>query len=134
MTRARFAWMLCDDPIPSERDCIVEAERRGMSVPVWDDAGDEDGFGWRVVFERKDGLALLLVRPLFLDQSEAYVCATVEVATAADGRVFSAGYGTLPYQRAWDWLGALLDCFQAWDGDGALAELVARPAPLPATR
>ncbi len=114
---ALFGWMQA----PSERDCIVEAERRGMSVPVWEDHGEQD---WRVVFSRKDGTALLLVPSYFTDQ-HAYVCPSVGVATA-DGDVFAAGYGRIPLsdRHPYLYLGPLLDRFQAWDGEDALSELL----------
>lgn len=112
-----FGW----GPIPTERDCIVEAERRGMTVPVWEERGEQD---WRVVFARKDGTALLLL-PSYFDSHLAYVCPTVGVALDEAGDVFVAGYGRIQrsdrHPRVY--LPVLLDRFQAWDGADALTEL-----------
>jgi hypothetical protein len=101
---------------PSERDCIVEAERRNMTVPIWEERSPFTG--WRIIFARRDGTALLLLEPLFTD-AEAFICPTVATASAVGADIFSAGYGTLPYTG----LPALLDAFAIWDGADALAEL-----------
>jgi len=108
-------------PHPSERDCIVEAEARGMTVPLWTDKP------WaHVVFARKDGTALLVEVCAFTSVPCAYVCPSVGAAVAGGEGALSAGYGVLPYASRADFLPDLLDAFMRWDGDDALATLLER--------
>ena len=98
-------------PIPSESACIVEAERRSMTVPVWSPANADDYF-WRVIFVRTDGLALLLVEPLLCGELRGYVCPTLQAAV--QGEAFGQGYGEIEYHT----LPTLLDEFARWSYGG----------------
>lgn len=118
--------MLPDDvfpdrrPFPSEAESIIEAERRGMTVPVWTLDPTPSA-----VFVRKDGVALLVVAYTFGEPC-AFVCPSVERATVGWSWDPEPGYGVIPYPAERAFLPGLLDAFQRWDGDDALAELLAR--------
>lgn len=104
--------------LPSEAACVVSAEARGLTVPVYE--------AERVVFARRDGLALALEPCWSEGRLVARVCPAVALAGALDGA--AGGYGVLPWDTAREGLGSLLDAFARWTGEDALAQLLARTA------